>query len=112
MDHATQVTLARRLLDFLDRRTTEMAAAPYENPVAVYTSAAQLIEERRCLFRRHDARQAGCLQRVPFRDLATANQSQRFGAHGDRPEGDGFARGDRFGADVDHLHAPARVDMG
>ena len=52
MDHATQVTLARRLLDFLDRRTTEMTAAPYENPVAVYTSAAQLIEERRCLFRR------------------------------------------------------------
>jgi phenylpropionate dioxygenase-like ring-hydroxylating dioxygenase large terminal subunit len=50
MDHATQVALARRLIGFLDRGTTEMAAAPCVNPVEAYTSPARLDHERRELF--------------------------------------------------------------
>jgi phenylpropionate dioxygenase-like ring-hydroxylating dioxygenase large terminal subunit len=52
MDHATQVALARRLFDFLDRQTTEMASAPYVNAVSTYTSPAQLEREQALLFRR------------------------------------------------------------
>lgn len=52
MDHATQVALARRILGFLDQRTTEMTTAPYVNRVASYTSPSQLDRERELLFRR------------------------------------------------------------
>jgi phenylpropionate dioxygenase-like ring-hydroxylating dioxygenase large terminal subunit len=52
MDHATQTALVRRLLRFLDERTTEMAAAPHRNPVSAYTSSARLERERELLFRR------------------------------------------------------------
>ena len=52
MDHATQVGLIRRLFRFLDERTTELAAAPYRNPVSAYTSTERLARERDLLFRR------------------------------------------------------------
>ena len=52
MDHATQVALMRRIFAFLDGRTTELADEPLRNPVATYTSEAQLARERQRLFRR------------------------------------------------------------
>ncbi|HJQ83624.1 MAG TPA: SRPBCC family protein [Candidatus Binatia bacterium] len=52
MDRDTQVALVRRLFGFLDARTTELAAAPYRNPVTVYTSPARLARERQVLFAR------------------------------------------------------------
>ncbi len=51
MNHATQVALMRRILGFLDRRTTEMAPEPYLNRVSAYTSPEQLERERAVLFR-------------------------------------------------------------
>jgi phenylpropionate dioxygenase-like ring-hydroxylating dioxygenase large terminal subunit len=51
MDHATQVALMRRIFGFLERRTTELAAAPYVNRVTTYTSSQQLERERDTLFR-------------------------------------------------------------
>lgn len=51
MDHATQVDLMRRILVFLERQTTELADAPYANPVSTYISPAQLERERAVLFR-------------------------------------------------------------
>jgi phenylpropionate dioxygenase-like ring-hydroxylating dioxygenase large terminal subunit len=52
MNHTTQVALLRRIFGFLDERTTQLAAAPYVNPVSTYTSPAQLERERALLFRR------------------------------------------------------------
>jgi phenylpropionate dioxygenase-like ring-hydroxylating dioxygenase large terminal subunit len=51
MDHATQVTLVRRILTLLEARATELAPAPYVNRVTTYTSATQLERERALLFR-------------------------------------------------------------
>jgi len=52
MEQATQVALMRRIYDFLDRRTTELAPASYENDVSTYICPDQLARERRRLFRR------------------------------------------------------------
>lgn len=52
MDHARQVALIRRIFDHLDTRTTTMAGAVYENPVADYTCPDQAAAEARTLFRR------------------------------------------------------------
>jgi phenylpropionate dioxygenase-like ring-hydroxylating dioxygenase large terminal subunit len=52
MDHATQVALTRRLFGFLDRHTTEMAAAPSPNAASTYTSPTQFERERTLLFGR------------------------------------------------------------
>lgn len=52
MDHATQVSLMRRIFGFLDQQTTEMAPAAYVNHVSTYTSETQLARERALLFRR------------------------------------------------------------
>ncbi|HZR82742.1 MAG TPA: SRPBCC family protein [Candidatus Binatia bacterium] len=52
MDHATQVALIRRLFQLLDARTTELAEAPYANPVSAYTSSARLARERALLLHR------------------------------------------------------------
>jgi phenylpropionate dioxygenase-like ring-hydroxylating dioxygenase large terminal subunit len=51
MDRATQVALMRRIFGFLERRATEMGAAPYVNPVSAYTCTARLARERERLFR-------------------------------------------------------------
>ncbi|MGH7789439.1 MAG: aromatic ring-hydroxylating oxygenase subunit alpha, partial [Candidatus Binatia bacterium] len=52
MDRSTQVALMHRIFGFLDARTTELGEAPYVNPVASYTSPAQLARERELLFGR------------------------------------------------------------
>src|SRR6185436_10358915 len=53
MEHATQVALTRRVLDFVDRNTTELAEAVYLNPTATYTCPNQAEREREMLFRGH-----------------------------------------------------------
>jgi len=53
MEHATQVALTRRVLDFVDRNTTELAEAVYLNPTATYTCPKQAERERELLFRGH-----------------------------------------------------------
>src|SRR6185503_3626567 len=53
MQHATQVALTRRVLDFVDRNTTELAEAVYLNPTATYTCPEQAERERELLFRGH-----------------------------------------------------------
>jgi hypothetical protein len=52
MDHATQVALLRRLFRFFDERTTELADAPYANPVGEYTSEDRLARERAAVLAR------------------------------------------------------------
>lgn len=41
MQHATQVALARRVIGFVDRSTTELADAVYLNPVSTHTDPQQ-----------------------------------------------------------------------
>ncbi len=53
MEHAMQVALTRRVLDFVSRNTTELADAIYLNPVSTYTCPQQAEREREVLFRRH-----------------------------------------------------------
>ena len=60
MLHSTQVTLIRRLLDMLERGTTDMGAEPAQQPVDVYTSTQRLERERQLL------------QRVPIMLQSTA----------------------------------------
>lgn len=51
MHHATQVALTRRIIDFVERRTTELGQEVFLNPVATYTCAEQAARERQTLFR-------------------------------------------------------------
>ncbi len=53
MEQATQVALTRRVIDFVDRGTTELADAVYLNPISTYTSREQAALERERLFRGH-----------------------------------------------------------
>ena len=53
MEHATQIALTRRVLDFVDRNSTELAEAVYLNPTATYTCPNQAERERELLFRGH-----------------------------------------------------------
>jgi phenylpropionate dioxygenase-like ring-hydroxylating dioxygenase large terminal subunit len=53
MDHALQVKLLKRLLNYVDTKTTSMADAPWENEVAAYTDPARLKLEQDILFRQH-----------------------------------------------------------
>ena len=53
MEHATQVALTKRVIDFVDRNTTELADAVYLNPVSTYTCPQQAERERELLFRGH-----------------------------------------------------------
>lgn len=53
MEHATQVALTRRVLDFVSRNTTELADAIYLNPISTYTCPQRAEREREELFRRH-----------------------------------------------------------
>jgi phenylpropionate dioxygenase-like ring-hydroxylating dioxygenase large terminal subunit len=53
MEHATQVALARRVLDFVSRNTTELADTVYLNPISTYTCPHQAEREREILFKRH-----------------------------------------------------------
>jgi phenylpropionate dioxygenase-like ring-hydroxylating dioxygenase large terminal subunit len=51
MQHAEQVSQSRKLLEFLDHRTTAMAGDVYRNPVADYVCREQAQRERLSLFR-------------------------------------------------------------
>ena len=53
MDRQGQISLLRRLLQYVDSRTTAMADAPWYNDVSVYADPAHLAQEERILFRRH-----------------------------------------------------------
>jgi phenylpropionate dioxygenase-like ring-hydroxylating dioxygenase large terminal subunit len=51
MQHATQVALTRRVIDFVDRGTTELAPALFLNPVSTYTCPRQAAREKELFFR-------------------------------------------------------------
>ena len=51
MQHATQVALTRRVIDFVDHSTTELAPALFLNPVATYTCPQQAAREAERFFR-------------------------------------------------------------
>lgn len=52
MEQATAIALIRRVLDHLDRGTTDMMPRGSARPVAFYTDAAQFAREREAIFRR------------------------------------------------------------
>ena len=52
MRHQDQVAEARKLLSYLDTRTTAMAESVYRNPVSDYSCLRQAGIEREFLFRR------------------------------------------------------------
>jgi phenylpropionate dioxygenase-like ring-hydroxylating dioxygenase large terminal subunit len=52
MDHTQQVGLLRRVFRMLDERSTELAEAPYRNPVSAYTSPERFSQERALLLHR------------------------------------------------------------
>jgi phenylpropionate dioxygenase-like ring-hydroxylating dioxygenase large terminal subunit len=51
MQKAEQIALLKRLLHFVDTKTTATADAPYRNPVSTYLSAEQLAREQTVFFR-------------------------------------------------------------
>lgn len=51
MERATQIALARRVFDFVDRDTTELAETIYRNPISTYTCPEQAAREQDVLFR-------------------------------------------------------------
>jgi len=51
MQHATQVALTRRVIDFVERGTTELADSPFLNPVSTYTCPKQAVREQELFFR-------------------------------------------------------------
>ena len=51
MQHDTQVSITKRVFDFVERRETELADTLYLNPVSNYTSAEQLALEKADFFR-------------------------------------------------------------
>src|SRR5712691_5865744 len=53
MNRQDQVGLLKRLLHYVDTRTTSMADAPWRNDVSVYTDAERLTREQQILFRQH-----------------------------------------------------------
>lgn len=53
MDRNLQVALLKRLLHYVDNKTTSLADAPWRNDVAAYTSPERLQREQDVLFRRH-----------------------------------------------------------
>jgi hypothetical protein len=53
MSRQDQINLLRRLLHYVETRTTAMADSPWRNEVSAYTDAERLAEEQRVLFRKH-----------------------------------------------------------
>jgi phenylpropionate dioxygenase-like ring-hydroxylating dioxygenase large terminal subunit len=53
MDRGLQVKLLKRLLHYVDTKTTAMADAPWRNDVSAYTDPKRLQQEQDVLFRRH-----------------------------------------------------------
>ena len=52
MQHATQVALTRRVIDFVERGTTQLADSIFLNPVTTYTCFRQAAREREVFFLR------------------------------------------------------------
>ena len=48
-----QISLLKRLLHYVDTRTTSMADAPWCNEVSAYTDPERLAKEQIILFRKH-----------------------------------------------------------
>ena len=53
MNRQDQIGLLKRLLHYVDTRTTAMAEAPWRNNVVVYTDAGHFAREQQVLFRQH-----------------------------------------------------------
>ena len=53
MSRQDQINLLKRLLHYVDTRTTAMADSPWRNEVSAYTDPERLDEEQRVLFRQH-----------------------------------------------------------
>lgn len=53
MSRQDQINLLKRLLHYVETRTTAMADSPWHNEVTAYTDAGRLAEEQRVLFRKH-----------------------------------------------------------
>src|SRR3981189_1905805 len=53
MSRQDQINLLKRLLHYVETRTTSMADSPWRNEVAADTDAERRAEEQRVLFRRH-----------------------------------------------------------
>src|SRR5215813_13652050 len=53
MSRQDQISLLKRLLQFVDTRTTAMADQPWCNEVSAYTDPERLDNEQRVLFRQH-----------------------------------------------------------
>ncbi len=53
MSRQDQIDLLKRLMHYVETRTTAMADSPWRNEVSVYTDAERLAEEQRVLFRKH-----------------------------------------------------------
>src|SRR4051794_37126162 len=53
MKRQDQIGLLKRLLHYVDTRTTAMADAPWRNDVSVYSDAGHFAREQDVLFRRH-----------------------------------------------------------
>ena len=53
MSRQDQINLLKRLLRYVETRTTAMADSPWRNEVSAYTDAERLAEEQRVLFRKH-----------------------------------------------------------
>jgi hypothetical protein len=51
MNQQDQIGLLKRLLHYVDTRTTSMSDAPWHNEVSVYTDAKHLAREQQILFR-------------------------------------------------------------
>jgi len=53
MSRQDQINLLKRLLHYVETRTTAMAESPWRNEVSAYTDAERLAEEQRVLFRKY-----------------------------------------------------------
>src|ERR1700744_5428401 len=53
MSRQTQLQILKRLLHYVDTRTTAMADSPWCNEVSAYTDPERLANEQRVLFRQH-----------------------------------------------------------
>jgi phenylpropionate dioxygenase-like ring-hydroxylating dioxygenase large terminal subunit len=53
MNRQDQVDLLKRLLHYLDTRTTAMADSPWRNEVTAFTCAERFTQEQQILFRKH-----------------------------------------------------------
>jgi phenylpropionate dioxygenase-like ring-hydroxylating dioxygenase large terminal subunit len=53
MDRPAQIALLKRLLAYVDTKTTHMAEAPWRNDVSAYSDPAHLAREQAELFRKH-----------------------------------------------------------